>query len=72
MMICQHLSLNTIDEYVNSEEEGKRVMAIAKRRMDKLDANLARIEKEYVKNPQNERLKAAIVINKMKAQVAKI
>ncbi len=64
--------LNTIDEYVKSEEEGKRVMAIAKRRMDKLDANLARIEKEYVKNPQNEQLKAAIVVNKkMKAQVAK-
>lgn len=64
--------LNKIDEYVKSDEEGQRVKTIAQKRMDKLDANLAKIEKEYMKNPQNERLKAAIVVNKkMKAQVAK-
>jgi len=64
--------LNKIDERVKSAEEGQRVKAIAQKKMDKLDANLAKIEKEYMKNPQSERLKAAIVVNKkMKAQVAK-
>jgi hypothetical protein len=38
--------------------------------MEKLDASLAMIEKEYVKNPQCDRLKAAIVSNKkMKVKI---
>lgn len=60
------LSFNKIDEFAKSDEEAQKLKNITQRRMDKLDANLAMIEKEYVKNPQCEKLKAAIVVNKKK------
>jgi|TARA_B100001971_G_C18245192_1_gene573735 hypothetical protein len=63
--------LNQIDNHAKSEEEAQKIKVKAQKKMDKLDANLAMIEKEYMKNPQSERLKAAIVVNKkMKAEVA--
>ncbi|MFK5856729.1 MAG: hypothetical protein QM503_11405 [Bacteroidota bacterium] len=62
--------LNRIYELAPSEEEAEKLKIKALKRMDKLDANLAKIEKEYVKNPQCEKLKAAIVNNKkMKVEV---
>ena len=62
--------LNQIDELANSIEEAQRLKSKAIKKMDKLDANLAKIEKEYVKNPQCDKLKAAIVNNKkMKVEV---
>ncbi len=62
--------LNQIDELANSTEEAQRLKNKAIKKMEKLDANLAKIEKEYVKNPQCDKLKAAIVNNKkMKVKV---
>ena len=62
--------LKQIDELANSTEEAQRLKSKAIKKMDKLDANLAKIEKEYVKNPQCDKLKAAIVNNKkMKVEV---
>lgn len=63
-------NINQIEEHAKSAEEAHRIKVKAQKKMDKLDANLAMIEKEYMKNPQSERLKAAIVVNKkMKAEV---
>ncbi|MBC8319728.1 MAG: hypothetical protein H8E34_03285 [Bacteroidetes bacterium] len=56
--------LNQIDEYAQSEEESERLKVKAQNKLEKLDANLAAIEKEYMKNPQCEKLNAAIVSNK--------
>lgn len=62
--------LDKIDELATSEEEAQRLKANARKKMEKLDANLAMIEKEYVKNPQCKKLKAAIVSNKkMKVEI---
>jgi hypothetical protein len=62
--------LSKIDELASSDEEAQRLKKKAIKKMEKLDANLAKIEKEYVKNPQCEKLKAAIVNNKkMKVKV---
>ena len=62
--------LTQIDELASSVEEAQRLKSKAIKKMEKLDANLAKIEKEYVKNPQCDKLKAAIVNNKkMKVKV---
>jgi len=62
--------IDEIDGKAQSKEEATRLKAVAKKKMELLDANLAMIEKEYMKNPQNEMLKDAIANNKkMKAQV---
>ena len=58
--------LDDIDAVANNEKEASRLKKKAQKKMDKLDANLAMIEKEYVKNPQCEKLKEAIINNKKK------
>ncbi len=59
-----------IDELAQNDEQALKVKNKAQKKMDKLDANLAMIEKEYVKNPQSEMLKEAIISNKkMKVEV---
>lgn len=64
------LGFNKIDEFAKSKEEAQKLKNMTQRKLDKLDANLAMIEKEYVKNPQCDKLKAAIVNNKkMKVEV---
>jgi hypothetical protein len=64
------IRLERIDELALSDEQAKKLKGIAIKKMEKLDANLAKIEKEYVKNPQCDKLKAAIVNNKkMKVKV---
>lgn len=63
--------LNKIEELAVSTDEATRLKLNAQKQMKKLDANLAKIEKEYIKNPQCKKLKAAIINNKrMKATVA--
>ena len=63
--------ISEIDKHAKSDKEAERIKVKAQKKMDKLDANLAMIEKENMKHPQNEKLKAAIVVNKkMKAEVA--
>ncbi len=62
--------LEEIDGLAQNEDEAKRLKAVAQKKMDKLDAKLAIIEKEYMKNPQSEELKDAIISNKkLKADV---
>jgi len=63
-------NIKKIDQLALNEEEAKRVKAIAGKQLENLDANLAAIEKEYAKNPDNQMLKAAMVNNKrMKAEI---
>jgi hypothetical protein len=64
------LRILKIEEYAQNDEEALRLKNKAMKKMEKLDANLAMIEKEYVKNPQSEKLKKAIINNKkMKVDV---
>ncbi|HZK08015.1 MAG TPA: hypothetical protein VFC92_07420 [Bacteroidales bacterium] len=53
-----------IDQAVPNDAEALRVKALAEKQLQALDASLAKIEKEYMKNPENEKVKAALVNNK--------
>lgn len=55
-----------IDEVAMDSTEANYIRKIAKKQLQELDANLAVIEKEYSKYPENKRLKAAIINNKRK------
>lgn len=62
--------LDKIDDLAKSEEEAQRLKTKARHEFEKLDASLAMIEKEYVKNPQCNKIEAAIVSNKkMKVKI---
>jgi hypothetical protein len=55
---------NDVQELVTSSQENKSSAIIndaARKQIDKLDAQLMNIEKEYTKNPGNEAVKAAMV-----------
>ena len=58
--------VDKINTVAPNDSEAERVKQIAQRQLQSLDANLAKIEKEYVKNPNNQKLKAALVNNKRK------
>ncbi len=58
--------VDEIDKLTITREEAERVKKIAKNQLQNLDANLAEIEKEYSKNPDNELLYAALINNKKK------
>lgn len=58
--------VNEIDELAPNKTEALRIKQIAQAQLSNLDANLAEIEKEYAKFPENKRLKAALVNNKRK------
>lgn len=58
--------IEEIDELAPNQDEALRIKQIAQAQLQDLDANLAEIEKEYAKYPENERLKAALVNNKRK------
>lgn len=63
-------NIKKIDQLALNDQEAQRVKAIAGKQLENLDANLAAIEKEYAKNPDNQMLKAAMVNNKrMKAEI---
>ena len=53
-----------IEQVAPNDAEAIRVKALAEKQLQSLDASLAKIEKEYMKNPGNEKLKAALVNNK--------
>jgi signal recognition particle subunit SEC65 len=55
-----------IDQVAINTEQADIVKIAAKKQLENLDANLAEIEKEYAKNPENKALKAALVNNKRK------
>jgi len=58
--------IEKIDDLAPNSTEASRIKQLAKRQLQELDANLAEIEKEYAKFPENKRLKAALVNNKRK------
>ncbi|MCF8364897.1 MAG: hypothetical protein K9H16_03895 [Bacteroidales bacterium] len=58
--------IDEIDELAPNKTEAARIKQIAQAQLQDLDANLAKIEKEYAKYPENDRLKAALVNNKRK------
>lgn len=58
--------IGKIENYTTNSEEAKRIKKEASSRLEDIDISLAAIEKEYLKNPENEMLKAALINNKRK------
>jgi hypothetical protein len=58
--------MNEIDELVTNNEEAMKIKQTAYNSLEDLDIRLAAIEKEYMKNPGNSALEAALINNKRK------
>lgn len=58
--------LNTIDKLAPNTDEATKIKESATKSLEDIDIRLAAIEKEYMKNPENEALKAALINNKRK------
>lgn len=58
--------LDSIMHYASDTTEGKRISNMVQNQFATLDANIAAIEKEYQKNPENQALSAALINNKRK------
>ncbi len=57
--------MGMIDELAPNEQEAERIKDVARSQLQSLDAQLAAIEKEYMSNPENEKLEAALRNHKM-------
>lgn len=57
--------MDMIDQLAPNEQQAERIKDVARSQLQNLDARLAAIEKEYMKNPDNEKLKAALRNHKM-------
>lgn len=57
--------MGMIDELAPNEQEAERIKDAARSQLQHLDAQLAAIEKEYMINPENEELEAALRNHKM-------
>lgn len=55
-----------IDQLAVNDIQAQHIKTFAEKQLENLDATMAEIEKEYVKNPENTMLKAALVNNKRK------
>lgn len=55
-----------IKQFAANTKEAQRIQKQAGKQLDNLDAKLAAIEKEYMKNPGNTQLRAALVNTKRK------
>jgi hypothetical protein len=60
------LKAEEIEAFAANPEEAQRIQKQAGNQLDELDAKLAAIEKEYMKNPGNKQLRAALVNTKRK------
>lgn len=60
------VKMNTIEKMVSSSQDPNKIKETAVNSLEDLDIRLAAIEKEYMKNPENEALKAALINNKRK------
>ena len=60
------IKVEEIEQYALNPEQAKKMREKAGRQLENLDAKLAEIEKEYMKNPGNENLRAALVNTKRK------
>lgn len=58
--------LDSITNYATDSTEGKKIRSMVEAQFAELDANIAEIEKEYYKNPENQALSAALINNKRK------
>lgn len=58
--------LNKIEKVVTNSEEASKIKKSAANSLEDIDIRLAAIEKEYMKNPESETLKAALINNKRK------
>ena len=58
--------IEEIDRMVRNEEEALKLKQSVENRMENLDISMAAIEKEYLKNPENKSLQAALINNKRK------
>jgi hypothetical protein len=58
--------MNVIDDLVENNEEAMKIKQTAYSSLEDLDMRLAAIEKEYMKNPGNSALQAALINNKRK------
>jgi DNA mismatch repair ATPase MutS len=58
--------IERIDELAPNDSEAKKIKQYAEKQLQSLDANLAMIEKEYARHPENKQIKAALVNNKRK------
>lgn len=58
--------LKQIDQLTSNSEESKKLKMSAQKQLENIDISLAKIEKEYSKNPENENVKAALINNKRK------
>ena len=58
--------ITEIEGRTEGSEDADKLKQMAYHRMDDMDIRLAAIEKEYMNNPDNEMLKAAIINNKRK------
>jgi hypothetical protein len=60
------IKVEEIEQFAVNPEEAQRIQKQAGKQLGKLDAKLAAIEKEYIKNPGNKQLRAALVNTKRK------
>lgn len=60
------VKMNQIDKLVTNEEEAEKIKKSAYNSLEDIDIRLAAIEKEYMKNPDNKALRAALINNKRK------
>ena len=58
--------ISEIEGLTGDSEDAEKLKQLAYNRMEDMDIRLAAIEKEYMKNPDNEMLKAALINNKRK------
>lgn len=58
--------LDSIAQYAVDTTEGNKIKNMVQNQFSELDANIAAIEKEYQKNPENQALSAALINNKRK------
>lgn len=63
---ASYIKTEEIEQYALNPEEALKSRQKAGHQLENLDARLAAIEKEYIKNPENKQLKAALVNTKRK------
>ena len=57
---------NEIYEFITDSEEAEHIKTKALNRLNDIDGSLALIEKEFIKNPEDENIKSALINNKRK------
>ncbi|MBE0639591.1 MAG: hypothetical protein IH598_13825 [Bacteroidales bacterium] len=62
--------IDQISEFALNDEEAARIKELAMEKLQNIDADMAAIEKEYMTNPGNKKLEAALINHKrQKAEI---